>query len=610
MCGIIGKAGNDDVIPSILDGLKKLEYRGYDSAGLAVLGESGFSSVKTAGRVADLRETVTACRCAPGNIGIGHTRWATHGAPTDTNAHPHFSPDGVFAVVHNGIIENAAELKKKELPAEENYTSGTDTEVIAHLLQKFYKGDVIAAVSQTITRLRGSFALGILCADCPDTLFAAAYASPLFAAKSADGCYIASDTGAIGENTCAVYKIENREICRLTENRIEFFTPEGQPFNKRRENVTAEKLNTDKGGYEHYMLMEIMQQPDAVRRTLAPLINGGRVTENCAFPPDDFIRDNLDNIVIAACGSAYHTGLTASQLIEKTCRLPCRAVIASEYRYADVLTDSRTLVIFISQSGETADTLAALRLAKERGAKVLSVVNVEGSAIAGESEKVIYTKAGRETAVATTKAYSAQLAVLYALTIYIAKIKGSLTDRDEKRLTDALLALPEKIGLAIRRTEQAVRELAEKLAETETMFFIGRLLDHAAAEEASLKMKEVSYINSQAYAAGELKHGTISLIEKGTPVIALATQEDVFTKTCSNLSEVKARGAYTVLVTGEKFLTREFEADAVIAVPDTEEAFACSLAVIPMQLLSYYTAKKRGCDIDKPRNLAKSVTVE
>ncbi len=610
MCGIIGKAGDGNVIPDIINGLKKLEYRGYDSAGIAVLGENGYSSVKTAGKVDALSEAVTACRCAPGDTGIGHTRWATHGAPTDRNAHPHFSPDGKFSVVHNGIIENASELKKSVLPEDEVYASETDTEVAAHLLAFYYQGDVIEAVSKTVNALKGSFALGILCSDCPETLFAAACASPLFAAKGQSGTFIASDMGAVGEDAKEIYKLTNREIARLTKDDIAFFDADGKPIVKNTVSVQVGKLSLEKGGFEHYMLYEIMQQPDAVRDTILPLIKDGHIIRHEGFPEREFVRERLNKIRIIACGSAYHTGLVAASLIEQYCGVDCRAEVASEFRYSAALIDENTLTVFISQSGETADTLAALRLAKEKGAKTLAIVNIEGSAIATESDAVVFTRAGRETAVATTKAYSAQLAELYALTLYLAREKGTMTEEQEGAYTAELLRLPEKIRLTTETVSETVTELAAMLAKKEDMFFIGRLLDSAAAMEGSLKMKEISYINSQAYAAGELKHGTISLVEEGTPVIALATQEDVFTKTVANLYEVKARGAYTILITEEKFLNREFAADKVIAVPDTADPFAVSLAVVPMQLLSYYTAKNRGCDIDKPKNLAKSVTVE
>ena len=610
MCGIIGKAGEENVIPDIINGLKKLEYRGYDSAGIAVLGEHGYSSVKTAGKVDALREAVVACRCAPGDTGIGHTRWATHGAPTDKNAHPHFSPDGKFSVVHNGIIENAAELKKKILPENEVYTSETDTEVAAHLIAYYYRGDPIEAISKTVNVMKGSFALGILCSDFPETLFAAAYASPLFAARGTTGTFIASDMGAVGEDAEQIYKLTDREIAKLTKDRIEFFAADGSPIFKNTVNVQIGKLGLEKGGFEHYMLYEIMQQPDALRDTLAPLIKDGHIIRHEGFPESDFVCSRLNKIRIIACGSAYHAGLVGASLIEQYCGIDCRAEVASEFRYSASLIDENTLTVFISQSGETADTLAALRLSREKGAKTLAIVNIEGSAIATESEAVVFTRAGREIAVATTKAYSAQLAVLYALTLYLAREKGLITAEQEGAFTAELLNLPEKIRLTTETVSETVTELAAMLAEREDMFFIGRLLDSAAAMEGSLKMKEISYINSQAYAAGELKHGTISLIEEGTPVIALATQSDVFTKTVANLCEVKARGAYTILITEEKFLTEEFEADKVIAVPDTADPFAVSLAVVPMQLLSYYTAKNRGCDIDKPKNLAKSVTVE
>lgn len=605
MCGIIGKAGVGNVTPELLEGLGKLEYRGYDSAGIAVLRDGRPARVRAVGKIANLRDALDKVPLEA-NVGVGHTRWATHGAPSEANAHPHNSPDGKFTLVHNGIIENADALKRTVLAGDEVWESETDTEVVAHLLQKFYTGDVVKALAETQKHLKGSYALGILCADYPDTIFAAALGSPLIAASVEDGSCIASDVGAIGGTLSQVYKIENREICALTQNEIRFYTPDGEPCEKATVTVVPDALSMDKGGYEHYMLYEIMQQPSAVRKTLEPLLAGDF---DLGFD-DAFVRDGLKEIRVVACGSAYHTGLAAQLLFERFCRVPCRAEIASEFRYADPVVDAGTLTIFVSQSGETADTLAALRLAKERGAKVLSIVNVRGSAIASESDAVIYTNAGREIAVATTKAYSAQLAVFYALAVRFAAARGTIDGARRAELTHELAALPDKIQEAIDRAEAPARKLAESMAATQDIFFIGRRLDFAASMEASLKMKEISYINSQAYAAGELKHGTISLVEEGTPVVSIAMDGGMSDKTHSNMSEVRARGALTIAVTGDKNADAFADADVLLTMPDTDEWFTCSLAVVPMQLLSYYTAKNRGCDIDKPKNLAKSVTVE
>ena len=609
MCGIIGKIGESNVTPDLIEGLKKLEYRGYDSAGIAVETEDGIKRLRAMGKISNLEQRLDDTPLA-GFAGIGHTRWATHGEPAQRNAHPHKSPCGKFTVVHNGIIENAGEIKRTLLPADSVFTSETDTEVVAHLLTKYYTGDPVAALSKTIAALKGSYALGILCADFPKTVFAAAFGSPLIAAKGKDGMYISSDAGAVAAQAETIYKVENRQIAVLTETEIRFYDENGAAIEKAPVTLNVDALQMDKGGYEHYMLYEIMQQPAAVRQTILPLIKDGKIVPEGSGLDESFIRNDLREIVIVACGSAYHTGLAAKCLFETYARVPCRAEIASEFRYADPVIDEHTLTVFVSQSGETADTLAALRLSKEKGAKVLSIVNVAGSAIATESDGVIYTKAGREIAVATTKAYSAQLSVFYALAIFVAALKGKITGEEEKALVHALASLPDKIQETIDKTEEAAKALATKIYSRGDMFFIGRQLDNAAATEASLKMKEISYLNSQAYAAGELKHGTISLVEPGTPVIAIAAEPAIAAKTHSNVCEVKARGAFTVAVTTEKQAPVFADSDLVITVPDVHDWFTCSLTVVPMQLLSYYTAKNRGCDIDKPKNLAKSVTVE
>ncbi|MBQ7687696.1 MAG: glutamine--fructose-6-phosphate transaminase (isomerizing) [Clostridia bacterium] len=608
MCGIIGKIGEENVVPALVDGLKKLEYRGYDSSGVAVETAAGLDRVRSVGKIRNLEQALED-RPLSAKAGIGHTRWATHGKPSEANAHPHYSPDAKFAVVHNGIIENADEIKAKILPPDAKFASETDTEVIAHLLQKFYTGDPVQAIAETEKRLRGSYALAILCTDHPETLFAAACGSPLIAAKCADGLYVSSDVGTLSQPQ-TVYRLRQKEIAMLQNDTIRLFDETGAPIRKEPEKISADAILTDKGDYEHYMLFEIMQQPEAVRRTLIPLLQNGETSLEAYGLSEDFIKNDLQNIEIVACGSAYHTGLAAARLFEELAKIPCRAQIASEFRYAEPVIGEHTLTVFVSQSGETADTLAALRLSKAKHAKILSIVNVAGSAIATESDCVIPTKAGREIAVATTKAYSAQLAVFYALAVRTAFLRGAISADEQAKLVHELGLLPDKIEETLQRVLPDVKKLADEIADRSDMFFIGRQMDFAAATEGSLKMKEISYLNSQAYAAGELKHGTISLIEDGTPVIAVAADEKITDKTVSNICEVKARGALTVAVTTDALKDRFSQTDRLITVPETNRMFSCSLTVVPLQLLSYYTAKNRGCDIDKPKNLAKSVTVE
>lgn len=609
MCGIIGKIGVGNVVPELLNGLKNLEYRGYDSAGIALFGNNGISRYRTPGRISNL-EAELQKENPQSNIGIGHTRWATHGNPTKENAHPHMSPNGKFAVVHNGIIENADELKKTLLPPDAVFSSKTDTEVIAHLLERFYKEDVISAVADTCRELKGSYALGILCDECPDTLFAAANASPLVAVKTENGCYIASDLCAVEEKNGEVYRLSEGEICVLTHTDVTFFNPSGERIEKFPEKIDTDSEETGKGDYEHYMLKEIFEQPRAVKSTLLSFVQSPKIVFDGIKTDKAFFKNRLQKIVIVACGSAYHTGLVGKSVIENICKIPCSVEIASEFRYSEPLVNENTLAVFISQSGETADTLAALRLAKKYNAQSLSVVNVKGSAIAQESENIIYTKAGREIAVATTKAYSAQLVSLYALAIFIGALRGTVTPEQEKEYVSELLTLPEKIEKALNDTADKMKEISAKIHKSQDIFYIGRLADFATASEGSLKMKEISYINSQAYAAGELKHGTISLISEGTPVVAIAASNKVFPKTVSNIAEVAARGAKVILVTDDSVKELPSEIPDTIKVPATAPQFQSSLLVLPLQLLGYYTAKLLGRDIDKPKNLAKSVTVE
>ncbi len=608
MCGIIGRVGSDNVVPYLLKGLECLEYRGYDSAGVAVFTDNGIDTCKTVGRLVGLREAAER-EDLKGNVGIGHTRWATHGGPSEANAHPHFSHDKKFALVHNGIIENSNELAETEL-AGVNYNSETDTEKVVHLLSKYYNGNVVETISKVTSLLKGSYALGILCTDYPDTIFSTAMASPMVTARTADGGFVCSDAGAISSYAKEYYPVKNGEICVLNREKIEFYDKDGQSIEKLAVKIDVGELTADKHGYEHYMMLEMLQQPNAVRDTVLPLIkNNGICLENVDIS-DDYIKNDLREVVIVACGSAYHAGVVGKQLIESMGNIRASAEIASEFRYVNPLIDEHTLAVFISQSGETADTLAALRLAKQKGAKILSIVNVSGSAIANESDNVIFTKAGREVAVATTKAYSAQLAVLYALAIRLAKGKGTLTEDEEKKMTHELAALPHKIQMAIDRNIEKAESYATWFAKADDIYFIGRRLDYAASLEASLKMKEISYIHSEAYAAGELKHGTLSLIDPGVPVVALAADAEIFGKTYSNICEVMARGAEMLVVTTEKNKELIAEFKNTFIVPDTLPQFTVSLQIVPLQLLSYYTAKDKGCDIDKPKNLAKSVTVE
>lgn len=608
MCGIIGRVGSDNSVKYLMQGLERLEYRGYDSAGIAVLSDGKITSRKTAGRLENLCRDVES-NSLWGSTGIGHTRWATHGGPTEQNAHPHFSGDGRFAIVHNGIIENSNELAESELSGV-RFTSETDTEKIAHLLEKYYNGNVVETLSRVISLLKGSYALGILCTDCPHTIFSTAMSSPMVAAKASDGCFLCSDAGAVSSYADEYYPVKNGEICVIKQNEIAFFNAYGKPIEKEAVKLDVGELTSDKQGFEHYMMMEMLQQPNAVRDTVLPLVKDNRVYLGGIDLSDDYIKSELREVVIVACGSAYHAGVVGKQLIESMAGVRASAEIASEFRYVDPLIDGHTLAVFISQSGETADTLAALRLAKQKGAKVLSVVNVSGSAIANESDNVVYTKAGREVAVATTKAYSAQLSVMYALAIRLARGRGRLSADAEKKMTYELMALPYKIQQTIECNLEKAESYAEWFSKADDVYFIGRRLDYAAALEASLKMKEISYIHSESYAAGELKHGTLSLIEQGVPVVALASDGEIFGKTYSNVCEVVARGAEMLVVTTESNRSRVAEFKNVFIVPDTLPQFTVSLQIVPLQLLSYYTAKRRGCDIDKPKNLAKSVTVE
>ncbi len=610
MCGIIGKAGSGEVMPELINGLFKLEYRGYDSAGIAVIHKNKISRCRESGKIINLKNKAEKNHeMLTGNVGIGHTRWATHGKPTIENAHPHVNKRESFSLVHNGIIENAEEIKASFLN-NEGFYSQTDTEVAVKLISKFYKSNVITAIKTACKELTGTFAFGILCTDFPDKIFATAQGSPLVAVKGETGCWIASDIGAIEEKSGEAYRIANGEICEISKDTIRFYNSEGEEIKKSAENISLDEEAVNKGGYDHFMLKEIHEQPEAIRKTVFSFANKDNINFNDIKLSDDFFKNKLERIIITACGSAYHTGLIGKHVIEKLCKIPVNVEIASEFRYSEPLINENTLTVFISQSGETADTLAALRLCKKYNAKTLAIVNVKSSIISQESKNVIYTNAGREIAVATTKAFSAQLVTLYALAIFIAEKRETISSQKKQKLLNELLALPEKINTTLLKTADKVKELSEEIYNSKDIFFIGRLNDFGTACEGSLKMKEITYINSQSYASGELKHGTISLIENGTPVIAIGSNNKVFSKTVSNIAEVKARGARVFLVTDESEKDSSFFVDDTIYVPSTASEFQSSLLVIPLQLLSYYTAKRLERDIDKPKNLAKSVTVE
>lgn len=609
MCGIVGFIGVEPAVPLLLEGLAKLEYRGYDSAGVAFVGDAGLEIHKSKGRLSVLSEKLNGGAGITATVGIGHTRWATHGKPSDENSHPHRSASGRFAVVHNGIIENYAALKRELQAQSVPFLSETDTEVIAHLIEKYYTGDFLAAVRMAVSRLEGSYALGVLCSEHPDEIIAVRNASPLIVGLAENGNYIASDIPAVLSHTRRVMQLLDHDMVRLTRDGVEVFDGNGNPVEKTEMVVNWDVTSAEKGGYAHFMIKEIMEQPQALSATISPRIdaNGGIVLDGISLTQKQL--RGIHRLFIVACGSAYHAGVVGKYVLEKLTRIPVEVDLASEFRYRDPIVDEKTLVIIISQSGETADTLAALREAKRCGARVLSIVNVVGSSIANESDDVLYTWAGPEISVATTKAYSTQLTMLYLLAFYIAQKLGHIDDRDLRRLLSALIRLPDMVAGILRQAPE-LQLLAQRYAYLEHAYFIGRNLDYAVALEASLKLKEISYIHSEAYAAGELKHGTISLIEEGTFVVALACSDKLMEKTMSNIKEVKARGAEVLVVTTDDNRDVLPEADHVIYIPKTNDLLMPSLEVVPMQLLGYYIALARKCDIDKPRNLAKSVTVE
>lgn len=608
MCGIVGYIGREEAAPILLDGLSKLEYRGYDSAGMAVFDGEKINITKTKGRLKVLSELTHDGKMLPGKLGIGHTRWATHGSPSDTNAHPHFNSDESIVVVHNGIIENYIKLKKKLESKGYHFISETDTEVIAHLLDYYYKGNPLEAVTKIMHRMEGSYALGIIFKDHPNELYAVRKDSPLIAGHTDGGSIIASDVPAVLKYTRDVYFIENEEIVRLTEENMEFFTVDEEPLQKEPVHIDWDANAAEKGGYEHFMLKEMYEQPKAIADTFSPRIKDGNIVIEELGMNDDEI-EAVKKIVIVACGSAYHTGMTSKYVFEGLARIPVEVDLASEFRYRDPILTEGTLVIVISQSGETADSLAALREAKSKGCKVLGIVNVVGSSIAREADNVMYTWAGPEIAVATTKAYSCQLIALYLLAMKFASVRGTISDEELRNMIDDLKEIPAQVEMLLNNKER-IQKFANRYLAAKSIFFIGRGIDYAISMEGSLKLKEISYIHSEAYAAGELKHGTISLIEDGTLVTAILTQENLYKKMISNMEEVKTRGAFVMAITNTGNIDVEKAADYVVYIPKTNKYFTNSLAIIPLQLFGYYVAVGRGCDVDKPRNLAKSVTVE
>ena len=611
MCGIVGYVGREQAAPILLDGLQRLEYRGYDSAGIAVCGEGGMQVQKAKGRLQVLKDLTHEGADLPGCLGIGHTRWATHGEPNDINAHPHVSRSGHIAVVHNGIIENFAELKGQLLHKGYQFRSETDTAVVVQRLDYYYEqgGDMMETVRRMINAVEGAYALGIVSADAPDRLIAVRKDAPLLLGFGEGESFIASDVTAIIRHTRDIAYMEDGEMAVLTADGITVYDTLGNEVTKKHHHVDWEIDAAEKGGYAHFMLKEIFEQPRAIREATAARLQGGRVIlQDLTMTPEE-IR-NIGRIIIIACGSSYHVGMVGKYNLERMLRRSVEVVLASEFRYSDPIVQRGDLVIAISQSGETLDTMAALREAKKRGARILSIVNVVGSSIARESDDVLYTWAGPEIAVATTKAYSTQMAVLNMLGLYFGEILGTVDRQTYNEMARDMQRIPEYIEKILESAED-IHDIARKICKSEDVFFIGRHLDYALSLEGSLKLKEISYIHSEAYASGELKHGTISLIEDGTLVIALGTYGPLFDKAMSNVVEVQARGANVLALTTRSHAEEMGRhVPMVMTIPDIHEMLLPQLGVVPLQLLSYYIALERGCDIDKPRNLAKSVTVE
>jgi glucosamine--fructose-6-phosphate aminotransferase (isomerizing) len=606
MCGIVGYIGNRNAANILIEGLEKLEYRGYDSAGIAVLNENGVEVKKHKGRLSVLKDSLGE-NMLEGTIGIGHTRWATHGEPSDVNAHPHLNSKNTIAVVHNGIIENYIPLKEELIEKGYEFKSDTDTEVISHLIDYYYNGNLIETVQKVVNMLEGSYALGILDKNNPDMIIAVRKDSPLIVGIGEGENFIASDIPAILNHTRKVYLLENNDMAVLRADSVEIMKTDGTKVNREIFNVNWNVESAEKGGYDHFMIKEIHEQPKAIKDTISSRINRMEQIEIKDITLDEEYIRNINKIYMVSCGTAYHAGLVGKVLIEKYAKIPVIAEVASEFRYGNPFIDENTLMIVVSQSGETADTLAALRLAKERKAKVLAVTNVVGSSISRESDYPLYTWAGPEIAVASTKAYTSQLAALTLIALDIAVKRGDIEDVSE--IVKELKILPGKVEEILKRLDE-IKKMAEEVSKNDDIFFIGRGLDYYVAMEGSLKLKEISYIHSEAMAAGELKHGTLALIDKGTPVIALATQDKLYDKMLSNIKEVKARGAYVIGVAKENNREIEKIVDSVIYIPEVMDELSPALAVVPLQILAYYVALNRGCDIDKPRNLAKSVTVE
>lgn len=612
MCGIVGYVGEEQAAPILLGGLSKLEYRGYDSAGIAVRNdETGKTEiVKAKGRLKILVEKTDGGTAVPGTCGIGHTRWATHGEPSENNAHPHCSDDRSVILVHNGIIENYQELKEKLLKSGYSFYSQTDTEIAVKLVDYYYKktGTPLEAMSRAMLRIRGSYAFGVMFRDYPGKIFAARKDSPLIVGQSDKGALIASDVPAILDRTRNVYYIGNMEIAELSGEEIHFYNIDREEIQKDLVSIKWDAESAEKGGYEHFMLKEIHEQPKAVKDTIGAYVKEGQIDFSQVGLEDEALAD-IERIYIVACGSAYHVGVVGKYVLEGLANIPVEVDLASEFRYRNPILVKNSLVIVVSQSGETADSLAALRLTRERGVPVLGIVNVVGSSIARESDYILYTYAGPEISVATTKAYSTQLIAMYLLAVQAAKVKGIIDEKRYEGLLEEMETLPDKIQKTLDDKER-IQWFASKYANAKDIFFIGRGIDYAISLEGSLKMKEISYIHSEAYAAGELKHGTISLIEDGTLVVGVATQKALFEKTVSNMVEVKSRGAYLMGLTLYGNYNIEDTADFSVYVPKTDQYFTTSLAIVPLQLMGYYVSVAKGLDVDKPRNLAKSVTVE
>lgn len=612
MCGIVGYVGTQQAAPILLDGLSKLEYRGYDSAGLAVRnGDNKIEVVKAKGRLKGLAEKTNDGLAVKGMCGIGHTRWATHGEPSEANAHPHYSEDLAVVGVHNGIIENYQELKEKLTKKGYNFYSATDTEVAIKLIDYYYKkylGTPVDAINHAMVRIRGSYALALMFTEYPEEVYVARKDSPMILGLEDDGAYVASDVPAILKYSRNVYYIGNLEIGRMQKDKITFYNLDGEEIEKPLKEITWDAQAAEKGGYEHFMMKEIHEQPKAIMDTINSLVKGDTIDFSEIGLDDDTLK-TIDQIHIVACGSAYHVGMVAQYVIEDFAHLPVRVELASEFRYRNPILSPNELVVIISQSGETADSLAALREAKAKGIKTLAIVNVVGSSIAREADYVLYTVAGPEIAVATTKAYSTQLITTYLLALQFAKVRGVMDEDRVVALLNEMRTIPEKIEKIIDDKER-IQWFAAKQVAAKDIFFIGRGVDYALSLEGSLKMKEISYIHSEAYAAGELKHGTISLIEEGTLVIGVLTQPELFEKTVSNMVECKSRGGYLMGLTFYGNYNIEDTAEFVTYIPKIDEHFAASLAVIPLQLMGYYVSLTKGLDVDKPRNLAKSVTVE